>query len=372
MKITSFKLIPVEIPMTEPFAIAGGLSKAARNVVLIIDTDEGLQGYGEAAPSSAFSTETLESVYWCLRRHLAPVLIGEDPLDISRIMEKVNENIHGNYFAKAAIDLALHDVSSKSLKVPLYALLGGRQREAIAAGVGLVGIADVDETVKRAVKWSENGFKIVKLKIGVNPAKDIERISKVRDALGNDVQIRIDANQAYNVDSAMRIIRKISKWETISHFEQPVSASNIEGMAEIARKSEIPIVADESLETLEDAFRVLRKKAANILNLKIMRVGGIYQAKKIAFMAEAAGVPCFEGSMNELGIGLAAKLHFAISTGGIQMDSEIGPTNMRWKDDIVTSNPRYTEGRFFLSQAEGLGVELDMGKLARYQVQWEQ
>ncbi|MEM2917754.1 MAG: dipeptide epimerase [Candidatus Bathyarchaeia archaeon] len=314
MGIQRIEVFPVTLHYHEPFTISAGSSIESHNVIVKIITDYEVIGWGEASPSKRVTNETQETVLQTLDK-IAPRLIGECPLCIEKDLEIMDETVPGNPSAKAAIDMALHDILGKTTKKPLFMVLGGYKKE-ILTDITL-SLKTPKEMAKDAVKAVKEGFKALKLKLGVNPKEDIERVKLVREAVGNDVDIRIDANQGWTTQQAIEVLQKLEPYN-IQFCEQPISAQNVHEMAKVRVASPIPIMADESVHTPSDALRLIYENAVDFINIKLMKCGGIQNAKKIAAVTEAANIPCMIGCMGESNIGISAAVHVAVATRNIQ------------------------------------------------------
>lgn len=310
MKITRIEAFTADINYIKPFVINGGPSFVGDHVLTRVHTDEGIIGYGEGAPMVSYSDETQKDILNGVLDYLAPAVVGMDPFDLEAIHHRMEQVLPGHHFAKASIDLALYDIMGKKLNVPAYQLLGGKVRDHIPLA-WVVGIGGIDEMVEEAVSYvNRYGFETVKLKIGREPQKDLDVVREVRAALGPNVKIRVDANQGYDVSTAIKTLRKMEQYD-LELVEQPVAKWNILGMAEVAAALDTPIEADESMFGYHDAMTLIKLKACDIINIKIMKPCGLYGSKKVAAVAEAAGLTCLIGSMVEFGPGTAAGLHFA-------------------------------------------------------------
>jgi len=363
MKITKIESIPISIPLRKPYVISRGPILTLDHIVTKVYTDENIIGFGEAAPLPIFSDETQEDIKIIIDNYLAPVVIGEDPFDMEKLLEKMDKSITGHTFAKAAIECALWDIMGKSVKKPVYKLLGGLYRDKIPV-VWAVGLGNPSEMAEEAKKYVEMGFTTIKIKIGINPKKDLERVAAVRSAIGDGPSVRVDANQGYTADVAIKICRKMEKYD-LELIEQPVPRHDLNGMAAVARALDTPIMADESVFTPEDAIQVVRKEAAGIINIKIMKSGGLYNSKKIAAIAESAGIPCIVGSMIEMGIGTVAGAHFACAIKIIRYPCElIG--NMLLEDDILKEQYVGEKGFLRIPQGHGLGIEVKEDGIDKY------
>ena len=362
MKINSIKTYSVSIPLNTDFNISGGENTSADHVIVEIETDEGIIGWGEAAPLISYSGETMESIKFAIDNYLSKALIGEDPTNIVKIHEKM-DFLKENYFAKAAIDFACYDITGKKLQVPVYKLLGGKYRDKISVGQS-VGIKSVEETVKEAIQYEKAGFKSIKLKIGNDAEYDFKRIKEVGEAI--DVPIRVDANQGYRFDEAVDILTKLDDFGLLL-IEQPLPKWNLEGMAKLCDMLNTPILADESCYTIHDAINLIKYNAADIFNIKILKPGGLYNSSQIASIATSAMIPLSIGSMVEMGIGTAAGAHFAASVKYLDYPSDVkGPSLMA--DSILKKPIKIEDGYTHVPEGPGLGIEVDYDKLDKYKV----
>ena len=361
MGIQQIEVYPVTLAYHEPFRIAPGASTESHNVVVKIVTDYGVIGWGEASPSERVTGETAETVIQTIDK-IAPRLIGICPLRIEQNVGLMDNVVAGNPSAKAAIDIALHDIFGKTVRKELYRLLGGYRTEVLTDIT--LGVKSPKEMARDAVKAVKKGFKALKVKVGVNPQEDIERIKLIREAVGENIQIRIDANQGWTPQQAIEVLNKIEKYN-VQFAEQPVPAEDLKGLIEVKRNSPIPVMADESAHSPEDALRLIKAEAVDLINIKLMKSGGIHKAKKIAAIAEAAGIPCMIGCMGESEIGIAAGAHLAAAVKNIQyadLDSDL-----LLEDKLVKQGGTKVKNsmRIFPKTA-GLGIrKLNEGKLGK-------
>jgi o-succinylbenzoate synthase len=320
--IKQIEVYHVILGYKEPFRIAQEASTESRNIVVKIVTDYGVIGWGESSPSERVTGETDKTVVKAIDK-IAPKLIGMCPLRIEQIVEAMDSIVRGKPAAKAAVDIALHDILGKTSRKQLFMLMGGYRTEVLTDIT--LGIKSPKKMAEDAVKAVKKGFKALKVKVGVNPVEDIERIRLIREAVGGDIQIRIDANQGWTPKQAIDVLTRIEEFD-IQFAEQPVPAEDIKGLIEVKKNSPIPIMADESVHSPEDAFRLIQAEAIDLINIKLMKSGGILKAKKIAAIAEAAGIPCMIGCMGESEIGIAAGAHLAAAVKNIQyadLDSDL-------------------------------------------------
>jgi muconate cycloisomerase len=358
MKITGLSCVRVTIPYRKPFVISGGPSIEGEHVLVAVHTDEGITGYGESAPMVSYSGETQSDSYFALVEYLGKAIEGADPFDFEKIHHAMEQVLPEHYFAKSAIDIALFDCIGKKLNISVYQMLGGKVRESIDI-VGVIGIGSVEEMTEEAIGYANRGIRTIKLKIGNNPKKDIETVREVRKQIGPDVLIRVDANQGYDVSTAIRTIRKLEEYD-IELVEQPVKKWDIQGMAKVTAAVDVPIEADESMFILHDAMNIIKHRAADIINIKILKPGGLFASKKVAALCEAEGITCLVGSMVEFGIGSVAGLHFAASTPSVQHACElVGPSLFQF--DVICEDyslDAYENGKLKVPSGPGLGVTL--------------
>ena len=337
-------------------------------IVVKIESDAGIIGYGEATPDIGFFGATLEADKSTIDLYFGPKLIGRNPFDREEILRQLN--YRGNSCPRSAIDLALHDLMGKILGLPVYDLIGGLCRDRIPVEVEIGG-GPPKEMAEACVKCVKLGVKAFKPKVGGYPEEDAERLRAIREAVGKDVIIRADANRGFTVKEAIQFCRLTEKYDVgLEYLEQPVDAPDLQGMAEVRRNVNILIVADESSFTIQDAMNVIRQGAADRLNIKIEKAGGLYNAKKIAAIAEAAGMDCIIGTAFGLGLTIAAKLHLAASTTIVHGAVEF--TEIRLHDNLLASpydkmlSLPLEDGCFPVPQGPGFGVVFDEARAKPY------
>jgi len=312
--IQRIEVYTVTLRYKEPFTISAGTSTENRNIIIKLVTDYDVFGWGEASPSRRVTQETPETVLKVLDK-IGPQLIGMCPLRIAQDIDAMDRLVSGNPSAKAAVDMALHDVLGKTAGKPTWRILGGF-RERVPTDITL-SIKTPEEMAKDALRAVRKGFKALKVKVGINPQEDVERIKLIRESVGEKIAIRIDANQGWTVPQALTALKKLEKFN-VQLVEQPIDAKNIRGLVEIKKTSPIPVMADESVHSPADAFRLIKANAVDMINIKLMKSGGIFNARKIAEIAEAANVPCMIGCMGESAIGITAAVHFAAAMRNVQ------------------------------------------------------
>jgi len=337
-------------------------------IVVKIESDSGITGYGEATPDIGFFGATLEADKSAIDLYFGPKLIGRSPFDREEILRQLD--YRGNSCPRSAIDLALHDLMGKILGLPVYDLIGGLCRDRIPVEVEIGG-GPPKEMAEACVKCVRQGVRAFKPKVGGYPEEDAERLRAIREAVGRDVIIRADANRGYTVKEAIQFCRLAEKYDVgLEYLEQPVDAPDLQGMAEVRRSVNTLIVADESSFTIQDAMNVIRQGAADRLNIKIEKAGGLYNAKKIAAIAEAAGLDCVIGTAFGLGLTIAAKLHLAASTTIVHGAVEF--TEIRLHDNLLASPYDkllalpLEDGCFPVPQGPGFGVAFDEARAKPY------
>jgi L-alanine-DL-glutamate epimerase-like enolase superfamily enzyme len=376
MKITRVETKILEIPVKSPYVFSHGVLKSFSNVLVWVFTDEGITGVGESSfvPGGGVSEETPESCKPLIDQYLAPILLGEDPFDIELIHMKMDTVVPRNLIAKCGIDLALWDIMGKATQKPAYKLLGGEFQLKILCTYTL-SIDTPEKMAEQAQFRKSQGYKTLVIKIGREPNADIERLKRVRQAVGEDAHLRLDANEAYWPDQAIQIIRQMEKYHP-EFVEEPVKRWDLEGMAKVAQAVDTPISSDESNTSLESAMKLIQSKAADIINIKISKNGGLYRSKKIAAVAEAAGIPIIVGGANTYEVGRQACRHFAVSTAQAQMgmgSEGCAPASQSKIDDVTKSVLTYEDvgrgkGYVGLIPGPGLGAELDEEKVRKYEL----
>jgi len=376
VKITRIETKIINIPVKNPYIFSHGALTEFSNVLIWAWTDEGIVGVGESSfvPGGGVSEETPEGVKPIIDKYLTPVVINEDPFDIELIHRKMDAVVPRNLIAKSGIDLALWDIMGKFLNMPVYKLLGGVYNSKIIATYTL-SIDTPEKMAEQAIYRKQQGYLTLVVKIGRDAESDTERLKQVREAVGPNINIRLDANEAYTPDQAIKIIKQMERYNP-EFVEEPVKRWNLEGMAKVAQAVVTPISSDESNTSLDSVRDIIEKKAAGIINIKISKNGGLYRSKKIAALAEAAGIPVIIGGANTYEIGRQACRHFAISTAQAQMgfgSEGCAPASQSKVDDVTKKEVTYKDvskmnGYVMVSPGIGLGVEIDENIINKYMI----
>ncbi len=371
MKITRVETIPVKVPIRPEFRIRGSLGMHTESPFLLIrvHTDDDLTGLGEVSCTPVWSGEDQLTAAHIIADFLEPALAGEDPRDIERLTAKMRRVVAGNPFTKSGMEMALWDLLGKSVGLPVYRLLGGKVRDTVPIKMSVSGAEP--ERAAALADWAiGQGLKALKVKVGIEPESDIQRVKAVRAAIGPHIRMGVDANGGWSPRVAIQTIRRLVDACGIYFAEQPVAPLDVQWMADVRRHVPVPVMADESCYTLQDAMALARAGAADILSVYVGKGGGIGPARKIAAVAEAAGLTCTVGSNLEMGIASAAMAHLAASTTGIGAEEFpcdiLGP--LAYEEDLLVEPLEVRNGAVRPPDKPGLGVELDEGKLARYRV----
>ncbi len=370
MKITRIETIPVRLKKNPERAIRSSKKFTAENTFLLVKmhTDDGVVGLGEVSCDPIWSGEDYVTSAHFIERVLSPLLIGEDPLQIERLVARIEAPIVGHVFTKSALEMALWDILGKVAGLPLYRLLGGPARDAVTTKFSISG-TDPARAADIASWAIDVGFRAMKVKVGIDPKEDIARVRAIRQAIGPDVRLGIDANGGWSPRVAIRMIRELEEYD-IFFAEQPVQPLDVTWLADVRRSVRVPIMADESVFNLQEAMAVLRADAADVLSVYVGKGGGISAGLKIAAVAQAAGATCTIGSNLELGVASAAMIHLAMATSGIGSEEFpcdiIGP--LYYDTDLLAESLELSGGRAMPPSGPGLGVELDDDQVASCRV----
>lgn len=381
MKITGMEAIAYRLPIRRDFAWAGLNVGIGRFVLVRVHTDDGLTGIGEAVPLAEWggdhnrrAGETQRTVIHVVEDLLAPHLVGEDPLDIERLVARMDAVVRGHSYAKAAVDMALHDLLGKAAGLPLYKVLGGAFRGSVPVA-HMVGLMPAEDAIEEGAAAVADGVSALQVKGGVDPIRDQALIRGLRERLGPDVLLRLDANQGYgDVASAVKILRAIEP-AGLDFVEQPVAG--VRQLAQVRRAVGIPIIVDESCWDAQDALECVELDAIDAISIYLAKAGGIAGARRVAAVAQAAGLRCDVNGSIESGVGNAANVHFALATPAVSLPCVIpvtAPTGTApyptaghyYEDDVVTRPFEVVHGALLPLEGPGLGIEIDEEKLEAF------
>jgi len=350
MKIRSVSGHFRTLKLSEPYSIAYDSVDRCESVFINIVTDGGIQGWGCAAPDPKVTGETARNTLKAFDKELESYLLGKDVFEYARILDSIKSTNPGQPALRAMVDMALHDIIAQKTGVPLYKLLGG-YRDSIPTSI-TIGIMSVKSTLVFAEDYVKKGFRNLKIKGGNDVLEDIEKINRVSEVLGTSVKIRFDANQGYSLNDAMTFLKGVRK-ANIELFEQPTQKNDLEMLKLITQKSELPVMADESLISLRDAFFISRDQCTDLINIKLMKTGGILEGMHVNSIAKAAGIGAMVGCMDESALGIAAGLHFALSRPNIRYADLDGHLDIL--DDPFSGMLKIREGELIPSGGNGLG-----------------
>lgn len=352
MQITHINIYKYSIPMV-PFTIATGTMHFAQNIFIRMHTSDGITGVGECSAFPMIVGET-QATCFEMAKEFAAIWINKDPLDITARLQELDLFTAGNYTAKSAFDLALYDIAAKYAGLPLYAYLGGTKKT-IESDL-TIGINTPEYMAAQAVEFVDKGVNILKVKLGKDPETDINRIKKIREAIGYNTTIRIDANQGWSYEDALYTLTELGKY-TIEFCEQPMRTWNDELLPSLCKASPIPIMADESVYTHRDAERIIRNNACAAINIKFAKSGGIAEAIKINAVAEKNNIPCMMGGMLESRLALTAKVHFAMAHNNIKF-FDLDTCLLGHKIDPVIGGVQYNGMQLILNDSLGIGADV--------------
>ncbi|MBW1699530.1 MAG: mandelate racemase/muconate lactonizing enzyme family protein [Deltaproteobacteria bacterium] len=380
MKIRAVEIKRVRIPLSEPYVFGPNLEGHSHyrkpvdyfeNIVIRMKGEEGLEGIGECVVRSTISSidlaeKTLESEF-------VPAIIGMDSMDVEAIIKKLDPQKRPDLGPVAGIDLALWDLNGKQLGLPAYKLLGGAVQDSLPASYTL-SMASPDKMAEKTLEMANYGYKTFVVKVGQGTVQeDIDRVRIVREAAGSGIKLRLDANSAWTVENAIPVLQAAESYD-VEYIEQPIPPGDLEGLKRIAASTRVPICVDESLQYLSDAVELIRSGAVGLFNIKVPQCGGLWLSKKIAAVAESAGIPCICGGRLALEIVRQASRHFVASTPqactGYAHEGP-GPASQAVTASVTKTTLNYNDvkagnGCVQLSQKPGLGVDLDNTLLDRY------
>lgn len=354
MKITEVKLGKISVPLRVPFKTALRSVNSVEDVVVEIHTDTGAVGYGEAPPTGAITGDTTGAIVGAIQDHIAKSIMGHDVDEFEDVLQIVQTCIVKNSSAKAAVDMALWDLYGQLYKIPVYKLMGGARKQIVTDIT--ISVNPPEEMARDAVNAVERGYDTLKIKVGANPELDVARLAAVRQAIGDQTRIRIDANQGWEPKQAVRLLNQMQdKGLDIEFVEQPVKAHDFQGMKYVTERSYVPVLADESVFSPEDALTIMQMGAADLVNIKLMKCGGLYNALKIVSAAEVYGVECMIGCMLEAKISVNAAVHLACAKKIITKIDLDGP--VLCSEDPILGGAVFDEQQITVSDEPGLGIK---------------
>lgn len=354
MKIENIEVGIIEVPLRKPFKTALRTVESVRDIVVRVTTDTGHIGYGEAAPTAVITGDTLGSIRCAIEDYIKPQIIGLELSNIEEIMSRIDRSLVRNTSAKAAVDIAVYDLFGQLNSSPLYKLLGGYTNEIITDLT--ISVNSPAEMAEDSIDAIKRGYRTLKIKVGNDSKIDMDRIKAIRNAVGYDVELRLDANQGWEPKEAIILLREMEdKGFGIELVEQPVKAHDLEGLKYVTDNVNIPILADESVFSALDAAKIIQTKSADLVNIKLMKTGGIYNALKICALAEIYEVECMIGCMLESKLSVSAAVHLAASKSIITKIDLDGPGLC--SEDPIVGGPIFNESIISLNETPGLGFK---------------
>ena len=359
MKLKEIAIGYIDIPLVTPFKTALRTVNSVNDLIVKVTAEDGTEGYGEAPPTAVITGDTKESIEAAIRYYIAPTIKGMDLEDLPAIMQKLEKCLAKNTTAKAAVDIALYDLYAKLQKKPLFRLLGEKEPELVKTKLETdltISVNETEEMVRDSLLAVEKGFHVLKVKVGKGGAKDVERIREIRNAVGKDIVIRVDANQGWTREEAVSTITAMEDAGLgIELVEQPVSYHDFKGMQYVTAQVETPILADESVFSYEDAVRLMEEKGADLINIKLMKTGGIHEAVRICDAADQFGVKCMIGCMLEAKISVNAAVELACAKKIITKIDLDGP--VLCSEDHILGGATFEEKNITVSDAPGMGIQ---------------
>ena len=362
MRIAEIEPMIVEVPLREPVTGVHGVTSLQRSLVVRVRTDDGLEGWGDVDPTPGYTLESVDDIHADAER-LAPALHGMDPLNTHRALAAMDEVLSGAVEAKAALEMALLDLKGKALGQPVHSLLGGRVVDAVHLNAW-IGAVPPEQAAREAREWVARGFTTAKIKVSGPKPVGIERVAAVRAAVGGRMALRVDFNESLTPDDAVPFIRALEPYD-LTLVEQPVPRDRIDALAEIRRKISIPLMADESVTTPASLIDIIRREAADIVKVKAMKQGGLLRTRSMVECAAAAGLRVVIGHGFGLTLSTLAEAALAATHPAVLPGCEaVGPLKM--SADVVTTPADLSHGVLRLSDAPGLGADIDTAALARH------
>lgn len=368
MRITKIKVSLLQVPLKKTYALSKEYGKLEITEPIMVEmyTDEGFIGYGECEPWPLFTGESVCTTMAVLKELIGPSVIGADPCNIWEIHHRMDRVIKGKHQAKGAIDIAAYDILGKANNLPVHTILGGKQREKMPV-MWAIGGSTPEESAAEVLKAKEAGYQGCMIKVGSDDYRmDAARTIAVREAVGPNFALNVDANQGWDTATAIRFGKLVENCD-LMYFEQPVKAGDVYGMAKIRQALDIPLSADEGIVTLQDALHLIKEDAVDIFSIKVSKNGGILPAKEIISLAQAHGIQIFFNSQIEEGIAQAASLQIGATTSNIVAMGHAYFSPRRLEADICTYEDQINEdGTVNILDRPGLGIALKEDRIQKY------
>lgn len=379
--IRQIEIIHIVLPTRREHKWTGLTEPIGSYILVRMTGDDGNVGWGEApalkdwgGDYGRYFGESPGTTKHVVERYLAPAVMGSDAANFVGLHQRMDAAIKGYPYAKAAVDLAAYDLAGRSLGVPVYALLGGKARDVVPV-THSIGLLDIDEAVAECRQVVAEGIRTIKIKIGVDAARDVEIVRRVRDAVGDDIDLCVDANQGYATPrDAIRTIRAMEPL-VLKYVEQPVEG--IDRMAEVTHAIETPVMADESAWNAHDVIEIIERRAADIVSIYTTKPGGLYRAMEVAAVAAAARLPCNVNGSVETGIGNLANIHLAAAAQSVTLSCVVpvstpaeaqtgNVAGIYYTDDLIEAPFEFKDGAVTVPTGPGMGIGVDEAKVEKY------
>ncbi|WP_088330291.1 dipeptide epimerase [Lacimicrobium sp. SS2-24] len=355
MKITDIKFAMLRVPLNTPFKTALRTVDKIEDVVVIIETDTGHVGYGEAPATAVITGDTHGSIIEAIKTMIKPKLIGEEIENLNRITHLIQGSIVKNYSAKAAVEIAVYDLFAQRYNAPLYKILGGGE-PTLSTDI-TISVDYIDKMVQDSIEAVNKGFETLKIKVGKDIGVDIERVKAIYAAVEGKALLRLDANQGWTAKEAVYALTRLEDAGVrLELVEQPVKGHDLEGMKYITERVHTPVMADESTFGPKEVIELIRMRAADIINIKLMKTGGISNAIRIADIAETYDIQCMIGCMLETSISVSAAVHLAVAKSHVITKVDLdGPSLCAF--DPVIGSVKFKGSDIIIEDKPGIGIE---------------
>ena len=354
MKITAVRCGRLRVPLKTPFKTTAHVVDSIDDLVVMVETDEGSVGYGSAPATPLITGDTHGSIFDAIANHIAPEVVGEDVEQLNLLVSRVQSAMVHNTSAKAAVDIALHDLFGQRYGAPVYRMLGGGD-PSITTDI-TISIDYIDKMVADALAAVDRGFAALNLKVGKDAAIDVERVKAVHSAIAGRALLRLDANEGWTPKQAVRVIHQLEdSGVRLDFVEQPVNGRDLSGMVYVTERVSTPIMADESIASFADVVEVAQRRAADLVNIKLMKLGGLSQALRVADIAVTYGLECMVGCMLEGAVGAAAAAHLAVSRADVVTRVDLDAPSLGRFNPVV-GNVAFADAEITIGDAPGLGI----------------
>ena len=357
--ISQVEIYKLRIPLIEPFITSLAYETHVENVIVVIRTDKGITGFGECSPYMPVNGESIDTCF-IVGQYFAKLLKGKNALDLKVNLSAMDRLIYANTSIKSAFDIALHDIIGQHKGLPLYKLYGGKNNKELVTDY-TVSLDNAEKMAADALKIKNAGYPAIKVKLGESKKKDVERIKMIREAVGAEIPVRLDANQGWSVKEAIETLKELDEYD-IEHCEEPIARWNFMRMRKVKKNSPIPIMADESCGDAHDAERLVKLKACDMFNIKVGKAGGVFNAYEIVKVGDKAKMHMQVGAFLESRLGMTASAHLALCSDNIvHCDFD---TPLMFSEDIVSGGLTYhANGVMKVPDAPGLGATIEQTQL---------